>query len=74
VVAAAPGRTHPISAALLGDLAAGRSWAPLHELVAALAAGTPRAAGAAARRLVALGHSSGWDMLAGVGAGLGAFS
>lgn len=74
VVAAAPGRTHPISAALLGDLAAGRSWAPLHDLVTALAAGTPRAARAAARRLVALGHSSGWDMLAGVGAGLGALS
>jgi hypothetical protein len=74
VVAAAPGRTHPISAALLGDLAAGRSWAPLHDLVTALAAGTPGAARAAARRLVALGHSSGWDMLAGVGAGLGALS
>ncbi len=72
VLARAPACTHPISAALLGDLAAGRSWAPLHELVSALAAGTPRAAHAAARRLVTLGHTSGWDMLAGVGAGLGA--
>jgi uncharacterized protein DUF2877 len=71
VLARAPACTHPISAALLGDLVAGQSWAPLHELVAALAAGTPRAAHAAARRLVALGHTSGWDMLAGVGAGLG---
>ena len=74
VVAAAPARTHPISAALLGDLAAGRSWAPLHDLAAALAAGTPRTVHAAARRLVALGHCSGWDMLAGVGAGLGALA
>ncbi len=72
VVAAAPTRTHPISAALLGDLAAGLSWAPLHDLVGALAEDTPGAAAAAARRLVTLGHSSGWDMLAGVGAGLGA--
>jgi len=72
VVARAPACTHPISAALLGDLAAGRSWAPLHDLVSALAAGTPHAAHAAARRLVTLGHTSGWDMLAGVGAGLGA--
>jgi hypothetical protein len=71
VVAAAPARTHPISAALLADLAAGRSWAPLHDLVAALAAASPDTARAAARRLVALGHTSGWDMLAGVGAGLG---
>ncbi len=72
VVAAAATRTHPISAALLADLAAGHSWAPLHELVAALAAGPPGDAQAAARRLVALGHTSGWDMLAGVAAGLGA--
>jgi hypothetical protein len=71
VVPAAPARTHPISAALLGDCAAGLSWAPLHDLVGALAEGAPEAAAAAARRLVTLGHSSGWDMLAGVGAGLG---
>jgi hypothetical protein len=72
VLAAAAACTHPISATLLADLAAGRSWAPLHELIIALAAGAPEATRAAARRLVALGHSSGWDMLAGVGAGLGA--
>jgi len=68
---AATTRTHPISAALLGDLVAGRGWAPLHELVAALAAGTMGPAEAAARRLVRLGHTSGWDLLAGLGAGLG---
>jgi hypothetical protein len=72
VVAEAGACTHPISAALLADLAAGQSWAPLHELVTALAAGESADVTAAARRLVALGHTSGWDMLAGVAAGLGA--
>jgi hypothetical protein len=71
LVAMAAERTHPISAALLGDLAAGLGWASLHDLVAALAAGEPDAAAGAAHRLVRLGHSSGWDMLAGLGAGLG---
>ena len=72
VLAAAPARTHPIGVALLGDLVAGRGWAPLHDLVAALAMRVPSAAQAAARRVVALGHTSGWDLLAGLGAGLGA--
>lgn len=71
VRAGAPARTHPISVALLGDLAAGLSWAALHELVAALAAGAAGAARTAARRVVSLGHTSGWDTLAGVAAGLG---
>ena len=35
-----------------------------------LAHDAPDAARDAARRLVRLGHSSGWDMLAGLGAGL----
>jgi hypothetical protein len=67
-------RTHPISAALLADLLGGEGHAPLHDLGAALAAGAPLpTALAAARRLARLGHSSGWDMLAGfVGALLGA--
>jgi Protein of unknown function (DUF2877) len=72
VVAAAPARTHPISAALLADLAGGHGWAPLHDLIAALAAGDAATAEFAARSLVALGHTSGWDLLAGVIAGLGA--
>jgi Protein of unknown function (DUF2877) len=71
ILAAAPSRTHAISVALLGDLAAGLGWAPLHDLVAALVAGASDTADAAARRLVRLGHTSGWDLLAGLGVGLG---
>ena len=63
--------SHVISAALLADLAGGASFAPLHELADALAAGDAGAAHAAARSLAALGHSSGWDMLAGVLIGAG---
>ncbi len=65
--------SHAISAALFADLVAGASFAPLHELADALAAGDDGAARAAAGALAALGHSSGWDMLAGVLAGAGAF-
>jgi Protein of unknown function (DUF2877) len=71
VVAAAASRTHPISVALLGDLTWGAGWAPLHDLASALAASDRDAAVRAAGRLVRLGHTSGWDLLAGVGAGLG---
>lgn len=66
VLGRARGRTHPISAALLGDMLEGHGHAPLHELAGALAAGGDRRpAVEPARRLVAIGHSSGWDMLAG---------
>lgn len=58
-------RSHLVSAALFSDLAAGRSFAPLHEIAGALATGADEAALSAARALVAIGHSSGWDMLAG---------
>ena len=58
-------RSHAVSAALFADLAAGRSFAPLHELADALAAGDSESALAAARTVAAIGHSSGWDMLAG---------
>lgn len=58
--------SHAISAALLADLVGGASFAPLHDLADALAAGDDGAAVAGARSLAALGHSSGWDMLAGV--------
>jgi hypothetical protein len=58
-------RSHRVSAALFCDLAVGRSFAPLHEIANALCAGADEAALAAARALVAIGHSSGWDMLAG---------
>lgn len=57
--------THPIGAALLGDLLAGEGWAPMHDLAAALASGDGPRAIAAARQLTQLGHSSGWDLLAG---------
>ncbi len=64
--AAARERTHAISASLLVDLAAGQSYAVLHDFLHALAhdrdaAGVPAALGA----LVALGHTSGWDLFAG---------
>lgn len=73
VRAAAPRRTHPISAALLGDLLDGEGWAPLHDLASALATDAPEAtAREAARRLTRLGHSSGWDLLAGFVAGAAA--
>jgi len=58
--------SHVISAALLGDLVAGASFAPLHELAGALAAGDDGAALGSARSLATLGHSSGWDMLSGL--------
>lgn len=57
--------SHAISAALLADTVAGESFEPLHDLADALAAGDEHAALAAARDLVRVGHSSGWDMLAG---------
>jgi len=59
--------THPISAVLLGDLVAGRGHEPLHDVVRALADGGPLPELIdAARRLTRIGHSSGWDMLAGL--------
>src|SRR5262249_41662879 len=67
VTAQARQATHPISAVLLGDLVAGRGHAPLHDVVRALADGGPLPALIdAARRLRRIGHSSGWDILAGL--------
>lgn len=65
-------RTHRISAALLGDLLDGDAYAPLHELALALALGDGGRARDAAARLVRIGHSSGWDLLAGFLGALGA--
>ncbi len=75
VRALAAERTHPISAALLADLTAGEGHAPLHDLAGALALEAPLPATlASARRLTRIGHSSGWDMLAGfIGAILGSW-
>src|SRR5687768_4625149 len=72
VLRAAPALTHPISVALLGDLVAGSGPAPLHDLAQSLAMhASSCVAGDAARRLALIGHTSGWDMLAGFIAGCG---
>lgn len=63
LIAAAQTRTHAIAATLFRDLAEGESYAPLHALAARLTSGVP--ALEAAQALTAIGHSSGWDMLAG---------
>ena len=63
-------RSHAISAALFGDLVRGESFAPLHDIVNALAADDQAAALAAARALVPIGHSSGWDMFTGLVIGI----
>jgi len=70
VLAAAPALTHPISVVLLSDLLDGAAHAPLHDLAHALATQAPDGVVAeAAVRLVGIGHTSGWDMLAGFVAG-----
>jgi hypothetical protein len=62
--------SHAISAALFADLVAGETFEPLHALADALAADDAPAALGAAGSLVALGHSSGWDMLTGLVVGV----
>jgi hypothetical protein len=63
LIDAAQTRTHAIGATLFGDLAEAQSFAPLHRLADALAARESPLP--AAHELVAIGHSSGWDMLTG---------
>ncbi len=58
-------RSHRLSTALFRDLVRGQSFEPLHDLAQALAAGLEAQAMTAARKLVTIGHSSGWDMLTG---------
>jgi hypothetical protein len=65
LAAAIPSRSHAISAALFTDLARGESFAPLHQILAA-APSDIEAIFEPARRLAAIGHSSGWDMLTGM--------
>jgi hypothetical protein len=66
---AAPARTHVISATLLADLANLRGYSVIDELgLAAMDGSVPRLV-TAGRSLVALGHSSGWDLLTGFIAG-----
>ena len=64
LVHAAQARTHAIGAALFADLAEGGSFGALHRLVDRMAARGPVLP--AARDLTAIGHSSGWDMFAGL--------
>lgn len=66
VLASARQRTHPISAALLADLAAGQSYGVLHDFLQALAAGEASLIEPALDALVAIGHTSGWDLFAGL--------
>lgn len=63
-------RTHAISAALFADLAEGASYGLLHAVVDALRHESLDTALEHVRALVAIGHSSGWDMLTGLIAAL----
>lgn len=72
LTAAVQARSHTLSAALFADMAEGYSFAALHRLAQALAEDAPaHEIITAARSLVAIGHSSGWDMLAGFITGVG---
>ena len=65
-------RTNAISMALLRDLAYGEGVAPLHELTAGILRGAPRQdSHGELKRLLQLGHSTGWDLFAGVIVGFG---
>jgi len=70
LIAAARKRTHPISAALFADLASGESFAPLHRLAAAFERGGEDEIAHAAGAMTRIGHSSGFDMLAGFVTGI----
>ena len=66
VLAAAQGRTNAISLAHLAAAAAGSGAGALHDVLCALAApGTP-GLGECLRAIDPIGHTSGWDALAGV--------
>ncbi len=64
-------QTNPISHAILRDHAAGEGAEPLHDLFALILKGASvDEAMPSVRRLLAIGSTSGWEMLAGVMAGL----
>ena len=65
ILAVAEARTHVISFTLLQDLAHGASYTALHQLASALRGADEPSMFDAMRGLVAIGHSSGWDMLTG---------
>jgi hypothetical protein len=63
--------TNRISRAIFADLVHGHGPQPLHELLSAVLRGESRArVELSAKRLTQIGHSSGWDMLAGAATGL----
>ena len=64
---APPGLTSPLSLCILEAATAGHVGEPLHRMVASVLAGDIDTTIATAR---AIGHSSGWDMLAGIAAAL----
>ncbi|MDP6452133.1 MAG: DUF2877 domain-containing protein [SAR202 cluster bacterium] len=67
----AASQTNQISYAILTDFADGQGPAPLHDLMEALLTGKPMLAiSDCIRRVAAIGHSSGWDMLAGFMVGM----
>lgn len=67
VCAAAAGRTHPVSAALLADHAAGKSFAAMHELLERAGAAEPLGRLLeSAQEVATIGNTSGWDMLTGL--------
>lgn len=70
VLARAKAATSDISYAHLAAAAEGEGAAALHDTLAALARGDADGLVAGLRRLDAIGHSSGWDALAGAGAAL----
>ncbi|MCY4551918.1 MAG: DUF2877 domain-containing protein [Defluviicoccus sp.] len=74
VLAAARQATNRISAAHLGAAARGLGADALHRALDAMASGDDRALAAALRGLDAIGHSSGWDAMAGAVSALGALA
>jgi hypothetical protein len=64
-------RTNLISSIILNDLAAGQGPEPLHDLLyLLLTPASPQRFLTAARELASIGHSTGWDLLTGLLAGL----
>ena len=74
VLEAARAATNRISAAHLGAAARGFGADAMHLALDAMARGDDRALAAALRGLDAIGHSSGWDAMAGAVAALGALA
>ncbi|MFN0160822.1 MAG: DUF2877 domain-containing protein [Burkholderiales bacterium] len=67
ICAAAAGRTHPVSLALLADHARGKSFAAMHELLnRAAAAESQERLVESANEVATIGNTSGWDMLTGL--------